>query len=223
MNNELLTINERLDQSVKQLKRLNTFESRKKNHVQQTINDNRFKELVHEVVQLCLAVHYAQETFSFLYQPQAMLLEILNDLQVTASKRIVNEDSILQSTMKIKLIQEQIKKEWARHYSFLVGSVMRTLQIIQRIDPSPVAQCLIDIQSAAVWKNDDSELKHLKALNNALANSNIIIERLGLDQEITMFLAKISKKTATLNDLNDKILAWIQKENLGNRIMISFK
>ena len=223
MNTEMLSINERLNQSITQLKRLHTLENKKKNQEQQVKNDNKYQELVHQVTHLCYAVHYAQETFSFQYQPQNTLLEILTDLQTVAIKGTVDEDSISQGSRKIKPIQEQLKKEWAECYPLVVGSVTSTLRIIQKIDPTQVSKCLLDIQSAAVWQNDDSDLPHLKTLSNALYNSNAIIERLGLDQEITTFLTKVSSRTATLDDLSDGILAWIRRENLSDKIMVSFK
>ena len=223
MNTEMLSIDERLNQSIIQLKRLHTLENKKKNQEQQVKNDNKYQELVHQVTHLCYAVHYAQETFSFQYQPQNTLLEILTDLQTVAIKGTVDEDSISQGSRKIKPIQEQLKKEWAKCYPLVVGSVTSTLRIIQKIDPTQVSKCLLDIQSAAVWQNDDSDLPHLKTLSNALYNSNAIIERLGLDQEITTFLTKVSSRTATLDDLSDGILAWIRRENLSDKIMVSFK
>ena len=223
MNNALPSINERLNQSINQLKRLHALESRKKNQVQQAINDNRFQELVRQVTQLCCAVHYAQFTFSFPYQPQAILVGILGDLQTAASKGSVDEDSISLSTRKVKPIQDQVKKEWEKHYPNLVGAVISTLQIIQKIDPVPVTKCLIDIQNSAVWQNDGSDILRLKTLNTALTNSSTIIERLGLDQEITTFLTKVARKTATLNDLSDDILSWIRKEELSDKIIVSFK
>ena len=223
MNTEMLSINERLNQSITQLKRLHTLENKKKNQEQQVKNDNKYQELVHQVTHLCYAVHYAQETFSFQYQPQNTLLEILTDLQTVAIKGTVDEDSISQGSRKIKPIQEQLKKEWAKCYPLVVGSVTSTLRIIQKIDPTQVSKCLLDIQSAAIWQNDDSDLPHLKTLSNALYNSNAIIERLGLDQEITTFLTKVSSRTATLDDLSDGILAWIRRENLSDKIMVSFK
>ena len=170
MNTEMLSINERLNQSITQLKRLHTLENKKKNQEQQVKNDNKYQELVHQVTHLCYAVHYAQETFSFQYQPQNTLLEILTDLQTVAIKGTVDEDSISQGSRKIKPIQEQLKKEWAKCYPLVVGSVTSTLRIIQKIDPTQVSKCLLDIQSAAVWQNDDTDLPHLKTLSNALYN-----------------------------------------------------
>lgn len=223
MSNAIPTINERLNHSIAQLKHLHTLVSRKKNQEQQAKNDNKYQDLVRQIVQLCKAVHYAQEAFSFPYQPQTTLVGILTDLQTAALRNTVEEDSISQCTRKVKLVQDQLKKEWTKHYPTIVVSVTSTLRIIQKIDPVPVTSCLTAIQSAGVWQNDGNDLLHLKTLNAALSNANIIIKRLGLDQEITAFLTKVSAQTATLGDLTDGILDWIRKESLSDKIMVSFK
>lgn len=223
MNNETLTITDRLDQSIIQLQRLNNLEKRKKNQEQQAKNDIRFQELVHQITQLCQAVHFAQHSFLFMYQPQETLLGVLNDLKTAALRGAVNEESILQCSRKVKPVQDQIKKEWAKHYLTLVGPVTSTLQIIQKIDPISVTKCLQGIQDASIWQNNDSDLLRLKILAEALKNSSLIIERLGLDQEITSFLRKVSDKKATLDDLTDGVLIWIRKEGLTNKIVVSFK
>ncbi|MEG0757797.1 MAG: hypothetical protein RR505_05265 [Raoultibacter sp.] len=220
---EMLTINERLNQSITHLKRLHTLENQKKNQEQQSKNDNKYQVLVHQIAQLCHAVHYAQETFSFPYQPQAALIELLVDLQTTALKGTVDEDSLLQGARKVKPIQDQMKKEWAMHYPSLVGSVTSTLKIIQKFNSIQVTKYLLDLQNASVWQNNDSDLFHLQTLSDALTNSSAIVERLNLDQEITAFLTKVSANAATLNDLTEGILAWIRQESLGEKLMVSFK
>lgn len=223
MSTEMLTVNERLNQSITQLKRLHNLENKKKNQQQQAKNDSKFIELVHQVTQLCTTVHYAQISFSFPYQPQMFLVGLLNDLHTTASRGVVDEEAIFLNTRKVKPIQDQLKKEWANYYPVLVGSVRNTLRIIQKIDPDQINRCLLAIKSAELWQNNDSDLPRLQTLSEALTRSNDIISRLDLDQEITSFLTKISTNTSTLNDLTDGIMAWIRKENLIDKIMISFK
>ena len=45
---------------------------------------------------------------------------------------------------------------------------------------------------------------------------------LGLDDEIIAFLQNTNSGRATLQDLNDKVLAWIRDEQLERKIRISF-
>ena len=223
MSSETATINDLLEDSVTQMKRLHTLVSRKKNEEQQAKNDGNYRKLVHTATQLSTAVHYAQITFKFPYQPQALLLDVLGDLQSMALKGNVNEDSNSQANKKIKLIQNQISKEWANFYPELVSSTTNTLQIIRRIDPVHINKCLIDIGRASAWQNDDSDLQRLKILSSALSESNTLIKQLKLDQDVTKFLAKVSSNKATLDDLTEKIVKWIHQEGLSDRISISFK
>lgn len=205
------------------MKRLHLLEGKKKNQEQQIKNDVKYNELVGQVTQLCKTIHYAQVTFSLPYQPQMILLELLSELKTAATRGAIEEDYILQTAKKLKPIQEQVKKEWAKHYPSIVESISSTLKIIQKIDPIQITKCLFDIRSAEQWLNTDDDLPHLKALANALESSHGIITKLNLDQEITAFLTKVSSNAATLNDLTDTILAWIRSENLSDRIEISFK
>lgn len=222
MSLEVLTINQRLSQAIAQLKHLNTLESKEKTEERQAINDNKYQELVHQTTQLCRTVHYAQSVFALPYQPQAVLLELLNDLQIAASKGVVEEDLISKSTRKLKPVHEQLQKEWAKHYPSLVGSISATLRTIRKIDPIQVSKCLSNIKNAEVWQNSDSDLLRLQTLSQALSDSNAIIERLNLDEEVAAFLTKMSAGTTTLNDLSDGILTWIRNENLSDKIMLSF-
>lgn len=43
------------------------------------------------------------------------------------------------------------------------------------------------------------------------------------DKEIINFLKIVSLKTATLSDITDSILKWIEKENLADKIILSIK
>lgn len=223
MLDEVATINDLLENSVAQMKRLHSLVSQKKNEEQQAKRDENYRKLVHATTQLSAAVHYAQVTFGFLDQIQALLLEVLSDLQSTALKGTVNEESNFQAGKKIKLIQNQTAKEWANFYPTLVSSTTSTLQIIRKIDPIRINKCLVDLGRASVWQNDDLDLQRLEILSCALSESNTLIQQLKLDQNVTQFLTKVSSNKATLDDLTEEIMRWIYQEGLSERILISFK
>lgn len=223
MLDEVATINDLLENSVAQMKRLHSLVSQKKNEEQQAKIDENYRKLVHAATQLSAAVHYAQVTFGFLDQIQTLLLEVLSDLQSTALKGTVNEESNSQASKKIKLIQNQTAKEWANFYPTLVSSTTSTLQIIRKIDPIRINKCLVDLGRASVWQNDDLDLHRLEILSCALSESNTLIQQLKLDQNVTQFLTKVSSNKATLDDLTEEIMRWIYQEGLSERILISFK
>ena len=55
-----------------------------------------------------------------------------------------------------------------------------------------------------------------------IASAEQLIQKLGLDDEIILFLQNTNAGKATLLDLNDKVLNWIRSEKLENKIRISF-
>ena len=223
MNNGTLAIDERLRNSITQMKRLHVLESKKKNQEQQAKNDKRYRELVVQVTQLCHAVHYAQTQFAFPYQQQMTLMALLDQLQRAASQGAVEEETVEQIAVKARSAQDQTKREWARFYPGFVSSICNTLRIIQKIDPEQVTKCRDDIQAAERWQNNGSDLLQLKTLSAALKRSNDSIQRLNMNQEITVFLSKIASNTATLNDLSENILNWIHNEQLSDKIRLSFR
>lgn len=172
MNNGTLAIDERLRNSITQMKRLHVLESKKKNQEQQAKNDKRYRELVVQVTQLCHAVHYAQTQFAFPYQQQMTLMALLDQLQRAASQGAVEEETVEQIAVKARSAQDQTKREWARFYPGFVSSICNTLRIIQKIDPEQVTKCLDDIQAAERWQNNGSDLLQLKTLSAALKRSN---------------------------------------------------
>lgn len=223
MNTNDISINERLDLAVVEMKKLHAIESKKKNDEKQMKTDNRYNELVHQLVQLCRALHFAQVKFEFQYQPQTQIVEMLNDLERAANKGIIEDDFNSVIAKRIKSIQEETKTEWEKHYNSVVASTRSTLKIIKQIDPEPISKCLMELKNAEIWKNTDDDLPHLKTLFLALQNSNKIINQLNIDKEVANFLTKMSTNDATLNDISDEIMNWIQNKKLTDRIMISFR
>ena len=62
----------------------------------------------------------------------------------------------------------------------------------------------------------------MKRLKKSLNSAETLINKMDLDQEIIIFLTKITYGKATLTDLNEKVMAWIRKENLDSRVKLSF-
>ena len=55
-----------------------------------------------------------------------------------------------------------------------------------------------------------------------IEDASQLIDKLGLDEEIILFLQNTNAGRATLKDLNNKVLTWIRDEKLENKIRISF-
>ena len=156
-------------------------------------------------------------TIEYVYTnvPYAKNIEIL-----TATLELLdNLEKVSKAENVYKTLCTTIKKEWSKKYSDLTGSTISTLEAIKGIDSENVNACLQKIQTASEW---DVGIDRFKNMLQGIASAEQLIQKLGLDDEIILFLQNTNAGKATLLDLNDKVLNWIRSEKLENKIRISF-
>ncbi len=145
--------------------------------------------------------------------------ELMNVLEQIVVSGSASPDGIINAGNTFKTLQSSMKKEWSRQYVDLTGATVSTLEAIREIDPDNVGSCLQKIQPAENW---DLDVERYKIMHNGLNEADHLIMELGLDDEIITFLRNTNSARATLQDLNDRVLAWIRAEHLEKKIRISF-
>ena len=210
-----------LDKSIKDMKDLRQREERRDNKAAQETLDQRFSVLTNQIHSLMLALQYTKEEMQFQLNDQ-ILIELESLLQ--ESKGIVEsgfaeKDPIAQMENAHKTVQQNIKKDWSKHYSSMTNSTKSTLQVISGIDTEKVAKCLEGIAKGASWT---TSIENFKAMNRSLAEAKDLIDGLGLDQQIIVFLQKMNNGKATVTDLDENVLRWLRDESLDKRVKLSF-
>ena len=210
-----------LNKRIKEMKDLRQREERRDNKVAQDALDVRYKTLTTQVHSLMMALQHTKANMQF--QLEDIVLSDLENLS-TKLKAVIGsgyaeKDAIGQAESSLKAIQLNIKKEWSKHYSNLTNATISTLQVISGIEPEQVPKCLEGIAKGAVWTTSIGDFKRME---QSLSDAKSLIEGLGLDQEIIMFLQKMNNGKATLIDLNDNVLYWLKKESLDKRVKLSF-
>ena len=145
--------------------------------------------------------------------------ELMNVLEQIVASGLASPDGIINADNTFKTLQSSMKKEWSKQYADLTSATVSTLEAIRGIDPDNVGRCLQKIQPAENW---DLDVERYKTMHNGLNEADYLIMELGLDDEIIAFLQNTNSGRATLQDLNDKVLAWIRDEQLERKIRISF-
>ena len=143
----------------------------------------------------------------------------MNVLEQIVASGLASPDGIINADNTFKTLQSSMKKEWSKQYADLTSATVSTLEAIRGIDPDNVGRCLQKIQPAENW---DLDVERYKTMHNGLNEADYLIMELGLDDEIIAFLQNTNSGRATLQDLNDKVLAWIRDEQLERKIRISF-
>ena len=210
-----------LDKSIKDMKDLRQREERRDNKAAQETLDQRFSVLTNQIHSLMLALQYTKEEMQFQLNDQ-ILIELESLLQ--ESKGIVEsgfaeKDPIAQMENAHKTVQQNIKKDWSKHYSSMTNSTKSTLQVISGIDTEKVAKCLEGIAKGASWT---TSIENFKAMNRSLAEAKDLIDGLGLDQQIIVFWQKMYNGKATVTDLDENVLRWLRDESLDKRVKLSF-
>lgn len=216
---EAVMILDRLSRSVKSMEKLHRLEVQKANKAQQDIVDNNYRRIVEKTELLCKAVCYAREHLSFQTACSSELIRLLSSLQNAGSRSLVEQDHVDKANTAYSSVQDKIRKEWAKHYQVLTGPTVNTLKTIKGLDEIRINSCITKVEAAAAWNSAVGTLMNLAA---ALAQANEIIQNLNLDQEVIAFLGKITAGNATLADLNENVLQWMQTEQLLSKIKLSF-
>ena len=147
------------------------------------------------------------------------LENLLTELKAVIRSGFAEKEAINQAETDFKNIQQNIKKEWSKQYSFLTNATISTLQVISGIESERVSKCLEGIAKGAVWTTNIGDFK---TMDHSLSDAKTLINGLGLDQQIIAFLQKMNNGKATVIDLDDNVLRWLKEESLDKRVKLSF-
>lgn len=145
--------------------------------------------------------------------------ELLDSLEKVIESGLANQEEVSKAENAYKTLQVNMKKEWSKQYISITGATISTLEAIKGIDPDNVTDCIQKIAAAENW---EVGVGRLQTMMKGIENAEQLIQKLGLDDEIILFLQNTNVGKATLKDLNDKVLTWIRDEKLDNKIRISF-
>ena len=137
--------------------------------------------------------------------------ELLDSLEKVIESGLANQEEVSKAENAYKTLQVNMKKEWSKQYISITA--------IKGIDPDNVTDCIQKIAAAENW---EVGVGRLQTMMKGIENAEQLIQKLGLDDEIILFLQNTNVGKATLKDLNDKVLTWIRDEKLDNKIRISF-
>lgn len=193
----------------------------KNNKAMQDNADIKYRLLLTQVNQFVDVIMYLYTDLNVPKNHEILMStsELMNVLEQIVVSGLASPDGIINAGNTFKTLQSSMKKEWSRQYVDLTGATVSTLDAIREIDPDNVGSCLQKIQPAENW---DLDVERYKIMHNGLNEADHLIMELGLDDEIITFLQNTNSARATLQDLNDRVLAWIRAEHLEKKIRISF-
>lgn len=120
---------------------------------------------------------------------------------------------------KLDRLKMTLTKQWTEFYQNRTQGVFGLLRIVQMVSPERSLYCQQSLKKFEKWNLN----QNLASFEPALAAANQLIEQTDMENEdVRDFLMKVRKKEATLDDITGPIRIWIEKNNLGRKIHVSF-
>lgn len=210
-----------LNNKINAMKKVRQLEAIKENHAQQVKTDQKYHDLVGRIAVASETYGYAHNHLGFLLSDMTTqkIQAVIVELRSASESGYVAKDVVDKADNDFEAIQKSIKGEWGKYFRTLTSSTTNTLNVIKGIDPTKIGQCLSDIDTAKDWPYD---MAVFITLCNALDDANALISDLNMDSNIECFLEKMVKGNASIADLDNKVMAWIQSEGLAGKIKLSF-
>lgn len=148
------------------------------------------------------------------------LHDIMNYSKETFSNsKAVNPDSFRK---KCDSFISEITTEWAIFFKSAHHELLSGLNIMIPVHSNPiiVKNCVANIKKCEKWPlTSDSVNSYL----NAKQQANELLKEMHFDDDIKLFLQKVTLRSATLADLTPQILEWVNTENIADKISLSIK
>lgn len=207
----------KINQQIKDLNSISKHDSAVNDAVKQKSIDLKFKNLVLNTKKFFEIIEYCNAEFEFNVKCVDQLKDLLKSLNDCVSDSFVDEEMYKISEKNFKNVEKQIKSEWEFFHKSKTISIKNTLNTIFNINKFNIERCLIDIGAAEKWESDIQKYQQMK---KGLEDAQNLIDNLNLNDDVVVFLKKISTKRATITDLTPEIIDWIYKENLEKKIKI---
>ncbi len=211
---------DRIYELIERMEHVRKLEQAEQNRRELEEAEERFRELAHSATDFVASFAYAREELRFVPSAELLnaLIGLMKDLEEIPATGFVEKSTVQQTYKQFNTIKASMRNEWKKYYPTLT-EVREILYVIKPFDGDRVENCLKDIDDARSWTADIGTLQRLaKALNDA----SKLIGGLNMDKEVVAFLSNVAEGRARVSDLSERILDWIGREKLENRISLRF-
>ncbi|WP_461822156.1 hypothetical protein [Blautia stercoris] len=214
-----------LNEYIIDMKTVREMETASADTKKQATADYNFKQLILSLKQMIDEVNLAVENSEF--RPSANVISALKSFLGSCDKVVqggaANNATTRYISSESKKLYTVIGQEWTEYYSKATANILSLLDTVKGIipDANKAIYATNKIKKASSWNTSIDNYNYLK---QGIAEADKILEDLDLDEdsEILAFLQLVSEGKATILNLTDEILAWINAENLADKLYINF-
>lgn len=215
---------EDIQKSIDDMNDIQQLEQAAKDSKNQERLDSSFAAAVNEnhkvVVSIAKAISYLRFTPS--KELKFQMLRTLTDSMDSIAKGTVQDSKIRFLSGQTKALKGNVESEWTVFYAGIANRRISTLTTIQNITPDPAktGYAITKMKNGSAINYSDTS--NLRLMSEGVRDADTILGSMGLTEEILQFLNKVSSRKATILDLTDSVIQWIQNENLTSKFVIGF-
>ena len=198
----------------------NTLDDTKK----QAKADYNLKSVVLYVNKMVCEIKSASEKAGF--KPSANIVSslhsLVNELDKVVGSGVAKEGSTSFLNVESKKTYNFLIEYWKQFYQEKTSGILSLLDTVKEIteDKQKTQYTINKIKKGSSWNTEESDLILMKT---GLEEASSILDELGLDDNIVAFLKLVGAGKATVANLTQEIIDWIQRENLSEKLTIGFK
>ena len=123
---------------------------------------------------------------------------------------------------KVQKFNRSISNCWVSFFHRKYDELLRGLVIAKTIHSTPmiVEKIISSIKKCEKWPLTS---KNADALRDGEEKGLLLLREMELDEDIKVFLEKVSASTATIRDITLEIFQWIIKEKLDDKIVLALR
>ena len=212
-----------LNECIIDMKTVREMETASADTKKQATADYNFKQLILSLKQMIAEVNLAVENSEF--RPSPNVISALKSFLGTCDKVVqvgaANSATTQYITSEAKKLYSVIGQEWMVFYSEYTTNMINLLDTIKGIlpDEKKAVYAANKIKKASSW---NVVVENYNSLKQGMEEAKNLMNELGLDEDspILAFLKLVSEGNATILDLTDDILKWINEEGLAGKMKI---
>lgn len=223
MHLEVVTmLNIIINKQVITLKMINSRVEEKNNFEKQKNTNKETKRIVNQLSGLIDALYDANQILDFTVDEKILdeLFKTNRDLLDTINTTQIDENVVINCRNSINSITKEIKEQWQFFYSKKTTDMLKTLRFLRNFNKQNIGALEQQFAEAKNWTGNKETVLLLK---ESMEQANDIIDNLNMNENVTDFFKKMNNGTATLVDLNEEVLAWIDEKNVKYKIKLKFE
>lgn len=184
-----------------------------------------FKQIIQDLQTTTIALKAAIDNSGF--KPSMSVINALKTY-LAACDKVINDgtaSALINNFIRTetKKITASIASEWSIYYQESTANIISLLETVRGIipDSNKATYAINKIRKASNWNTSPDAFALMK---QGLDDADLILKSLDFeeDSEVLEFLKLVGEGSATVQNLTEKILIWLKKKGIEDKLAISF-